>query len=347
MEPVSVIDAKAFSREEFERRIRGSKPILIRGGAAHWPAVSKWSVRKSNISPSEGQFLPLTLVTLSKRKVINFSEFLENLGREKGVGGYYADGGRNLGESDRTGAATRVRLRYLENDIGHPDVPKSFLVQSHQSLWIGGKATTAPHFDSFENLYATINGTKKITLINPKYSRKMCPVALRKGVVDCDITSGQVKRLTLLSKPIFNYSAYNWSPKTIQRLQNSGVTVFNCSVKPGDVLYIPCNWWHHVESIPDIDGLCSAVSTFYKPFWGYIRLKNLGDPGKINDKSVESLITTPSEDERKQKIARARAIFKLIIPKSASAARIINPEYAKLLDTYFSNPNLNNRNLYP
>jgi len=235
------------------------------------------------------------------------SEKSDQNGLKNGRVGYYIDGGRNLGGPWRPAAPKsstlkpsshekkikqpgtsgvnpnedlplpmeRASLSFLRPELGIPRIPEDFLIDSHESLWIGGKAVTSMHFDSFENLYTVVRGSKVMTLISPKDSSRVVKLAMRKGAAGWDEETSQIQRLSLLKCPVYNYSSFNWNDSTERRLKNFKVAILRCEVSCGDTLFIPSHWWHRVESVPDKSGLCMAVSRFYEPTWGYFSMERL------------------------------------------------------------------------
>mmetsp|Transcript_18099 Transcript_18099/g.27147 ORF Transcript_18099/g.27147 Transcript_18099/m.27147 type:complete len:424 (-) Transcript_18099:17-1288(-) len=276
---------------------------------------------------------PLTLVFLNKRKKITLNEFFENLPEtttptsrecknppdcghsvqlskstnQKSHGGYYVDGGSNM-EKD----GTRENVDFLSSDLGKLSVTDSILHPKRKSLWLGGYAMTSMHFDSVENLFAVVSGTKRLNLVSPRHSKHINCVMMNRGVADCDIVSGKISRLGILSAPVHNYASFNFVDSTLSSLKKKGVTVLSCDVRSGDVIFLPAHWWHRVESIPGENRLCAAVSHFYKPMWGYMNLTK---------KHIDPLKNIKLEKIRKAFERKGR------IP---SSIKIIMPEYESL-----------------
>jgi len=100
---------------------------------------------------------------------------------------------------------------------------------------------TPAHYDEQENLFAQVEGHKRIILMAPSEFSGMYPFPVHHP---CDRQS-QVD--------IFNPDLERF-PKFAQ------VSGYDCLVSPGEVLYIPAYWWHHIISLtPTI-----SVNFWYK-----------------------------------------------------------------------------------
>ena len=102
------------------------------------------------------------------------------------------------------------------------------------NLWIGsGDHVVDLHFDLMRNLISMVDGRKRITLFPPEALPFIYPAPLHRPVAG--VTRSLVKLLDL------DETKY---PRFRSALALSQVAI----VEPGDTLYIPPLWWHHVES---------------------------------------------------------------------------------------------------
>ena len=97
-------------------------------------------------------------------------------------------------------------------------------------LFVGMPNVVSPlHHDIMENIFIQLQGKKRFILFSPDHFNNLYPYPVghphdRQSQVDLD-------------KP-----DYERFPKFRR------VLAFEAIVEPGDVLYVPTNWWHHVES---------------------------------------------------------------------------------------------------
>lgn len=140
------------------------------------------------------------------------------------------------------------------------------------NLWIGNHfSQTWFHKDHYENLYAVVTGQKHFLLLPPTDVHRMYirdyPAAHYHYAKD----TGEFK--LELEDPIryvpwCSVNPYP-SPSTKKRdmarfpLYFEGPKPFECTVKAGEILYLPSMWFHHVRQTPDSSGLTVAVNYWY------------------------------------------------------------------------------------
>lgn len=108
------------------------------------------------------------------------------------------------------------------------------------SLWLGNRSRIATHFDFPRNIACCVSGKRRFTLFPPDQVANLY-------IGPWDITpAGQPISLVDLHSPDFSRF-----PKFQQAL-DSMVTI---ELEPGDALYIPSFWWHHVEGLSPINAL--------------------------------------------------------------------------------------------
>ena len=116
-----------------------------------------------------------------------------------------------------------------------PDLP--YLAggaEGYRQLWIGsGGHVVNLHFDPTHNLIAMLTGRKRVTLVPPDNMASMYPAPL-----DCRLGDAIGSQVTLLAPDVQKF------PRAPGELAKAQVA----TLEPGDVLYIPPMWWHHVES---------------------------------------------------------------------------------------------------
>ena len=101
-------------------------------------------------------------------------------------------------------------------------------------IWIGNRVVVPTHYDMLDNIICTISGRRRLTLFPPGQIKN-----LYIGPVDFTL-SGQPISMVDLKNP--NFDKF---PKFKCALEAALVV----DLEPGDCLYIPKLWWHHVESL--------------------------------------------------------------------------------------------------
>jgi hypothetical protein len=107
-------------------------------------------------------------------------------------------------------------------------------------LWLGNRVTVAAHFDPSENLACCIVGSRRFTLFPPEQM-----VNLYVGPFELTPAG------TTISMVDFDNPDYGKYPG----FRNAEEAALVADLEPGDAIYIPYMWWHHVRSLGRINGL--------------------------------------------------------------------------------------------
>lgn len=108
------------------------------------------------------------------------------------------------------------------------------------SIWAGNRSRIAAHYDIPDNLACNAVGRRRFTLFPPDQLENLY-------VGPLDYTpAGQPASLVDFHQPDFNKF-----PKFKQAIKHCLIIELN----PGDSLFIPSMWWHHVEGLTDFNVL--------------------------------------------------------------------------------------------
>ncbi|MFK2890127.1 cupin-like domain-containing protein [Dyella flagellata] len=124
----------------------------------------------------------------------------------------------------------------------------SFLASQIQPrLWLGNRVVTPAHFDEYFNIACVVCGRREFTLFPPEQVKN-----LYVGPLDFAPTGAAISmvRLDRPDDPRF--------PKLREALAHAQQAV----LEPGDAIYIPPLWWHHVASLERLNAL---VNYWWKP----------------------------------------------------------------------------------
>ena len=101
-------------------------------------------------------------------------------------------------------------------------------------IWIGNAITTPAHIDESNNIACVVSGKRRFTLFPPDQVSN-----LYLGPVDFTPTGSPIS-MVAFSNPDF---------KRFPRFKEALAAAQVAELEPGDAVYIPTLWWHHVESL--------------------------------------------------------------------------------------------------
>ena len=120
------------------------------------------------------------------------------------------------------------------------------------SVWIGNQTRIAAHYDLPDNLACIAAGHRRFTLFPPDQLRNLY-------VGPLDFTpAGQA-----ISLVDFRYPDLTRFPKFAQAMEHAQVA----ELGPGDAIFIPSMWWHHVEAL---DAFNVLVNYWWRQSPGYM-----------------------------------------------------------------------------
>jgi hypothetical protein len=282
---VEVVDS--VSESEFRSLVSRNCPIIFRNYASDWRCVRNWSkegylkraaaeeaescphrkYRQFTAQSAENGRLHLT-DGKAKAKSVSIAEFLDHTETKDEFDGLYLLGIHSV--ANHSLAYCPVQRHADDKQIVAPltkDVPNEVdflnwyaqilaeeqktenpIKYDHQQFFLAkGYAFTDLHYDSYDNFYVAVSGTRRWTLACPNASRWLIDSAAGK------LKSGSVCIPHQDSFP-------PGSPAQIYPFAY-------VDLQPGDMLYVPACWWHLVESKPGDDGFSSAFNFFFsKPY---------------------------------------------------------------------------------
>lgn len=264
--PHPITEIAAPSPEEFRNEIvPQGKPVVMRGLVNDWPVVQ-----------------------YAKQSPLAFCQYIMQFDRGQEFNtaiGPASTKGRIFYNSDMSGLNCRFEQKRLEASLqyllDHLDTEPSPLlaIQSIQvarylpglerqlamplvpanteaRIWIGGKTTVAAHYDPSENIACCIAGRRQFTLFPTEQVSNLY-------IGPFEFTPSG----TTVSMVDFDNPDYDKFPNYKQ----AEAAAYTAQLEPGDAIYIPYLWWHHVKAL---DGL-NALMNYW---WNDERKNNGADP---------------------------------------------------------------------
>ena len=239
--PTQIEEIAAVSAAEFAARIRErARPLVLRGQNAGWPAVR--IARESPVALFESlrqldgaQALSTMIAPPEIRGRFFYTQSMDGVNFERrpqtlgeSIDQILAYAGTPRAPTVYVGAVPLgPRARFAaENRAGLLDATVT------PRIWLSNAATVQTHLDMSENLACVVCGTRRFTLFPPEAIGD-----LYVGPLDFTL-AGQPVSLVRLDDPDF---------ERYPRFERALEVACYADLEPGDALYIPYMWWHHVE----------------------------------------------------------------------------------------------------
>uniref|UniRef100_A0A336KNJ7 CSON013302 protein n=3 Tax=Culicoides sonorensis TaxID=179676 RepID=A0A336KNJ7_CULSO len=249
--------AMEFLRDNVSKNI----PLVIREGCK-WPCIEKWSSQyfrqtmaykpvKVALTPNGyadgiAEWKGIEYFVMPEEKIMPMEQFLDNLLNKSTPVNYIQTQNNNLIHDfpELLADIDDSMLNFAKEAFNKsPDAA---------NFWMGDeRAVTSMHKDPYENIYIVVSGYKDFILIPPtdvpNVPRKKYQSAIYKtnknGVMDIEPIFDDNKKPIVLEwvsidplKPdLEEYPAYEEAIK------------YEIRLNPGDILYLPSLWYHHVR----------------------------------------------------------------------------------------------------
>jgi hypothetical protein len=128
-----------------------------------------------------------------------------------------------------------------ENDLGFA----AHGIDPPPSVWIGNRTIASCHFDAPNNIACCVVGRRRFTLFPPEQIFNLYPGPLE------PTPGGQAVSLVDFENPDFD---------RYPRFRDALAAAQIAEVEPGDAVFVPSMWWHHVKGL-------SAFNTLVNYWW--------------------------------------------------------------------------------
>ncbi|WP_374275186.1 cupin-like domain-containing protein [Brevundimonas sp.] len=293
MHPIAERDATA--PEDFAAIRRAGEPVVMRGLARAWPLVE--AARQGRApdwlrSHATSDPVPFMRAPPEVEGRLHYREAVEgrNFSQETAPLAAYLDALEAEAVSERPDAlalqgmpASERLPRFAEThrlDILPPRIPPR--------LWIGNRAKVAIHHDPAENVAVVAAGRRRFTLFPPEAVGDLYMGPFH------DTPAGVQVSLVHLTQP--DLERY---PRFAQALKVG----LEAELEPGDALYIPFQWYHHVEALEPVNVLVN--------YWWDAAPRGLGSASDAMLHGLMSLSTLPPDQRRAWRAMFDHYVFRL------------------------------------
>ena len=257
-------------------------PFVIRGLVAHWPLV-----QAGLQSPHSAR-----AYLLERARDVPFSVSVGPPGHD---GRMFYDAAMAMNFQTARGKLADI-FGSIDANEGRADPPSMYLasidVPDHfegvdqenalnlgardpiKSLWIGTPTRIAAHNDFPDNLACCVAGRRRFTLFPPEQFSN-----LYLGPID-NTPAGRAVSMVDFHAPDFEAH-----PRFSEALRHAQVA----ELAPGDALFIPSMWWHHVEGLAQFNILLN--------YWWRDTPRFLGQPQDALNHAILAIRDLPTEDK--------------------------------------------------
>jgi lysine-specific demethylase 8 len=238
--PIRFPVPKESSYEDFPNGESGTKwdnnPMVIRGLAKEWPAITKWRNMES-ISRQHGhRLVPIELGSI----LTGMTEDLVSL--RSFISTYLARSNEKVGWSLDDAIHPPAPIAYLAQHPLLDQIPDLYqdvdrnpcgIEPTNVNIWMGTGGTRTPlHFDSYDNLLIQLVGVKYVRLYDPDQTARL--------YVSRDEGYGRQGNMSEVNCEMEDLAKH----PLVKDATFTEVVLF-----PGDCLYIPSRHWHYVRSL--------------------------------------------------------------------------------------------------
>nr|XP_033807156.1 bifunctional peptidase and (3S)-lysyl hydroxylase JMJD7 [Geotrypetes seraphini] len=251
----------------FREWICPNRPCIIRNAFSHWPALHKWTFsyfrkvvgsKEVSVAVTPSGYADAVYedkFVMPEERLMPFGSFLDILEKKVKLPGvfYVQKQCSNLmAEFSELVGDVEPHISWMSEALGKkPDAV---------NFWLGeATAVTSLHKDHYENLYCVISGEKQF-LLHPPSDRPFIPYEFYQPAtyhMSEDGTFQVVDEKGAEKVPWIPLDPLN--PDYIKYPDYAQAKALQCTVKAGEMLYLPSLWFHHVQQSHG----CIAVNFWY------------------------------------------------------------------------------------
>jgi hypothetical protein len=143
-------------------------------------------------------------------------------------------------------------------------------------IWIGNALCVATHADASENIAINVAGRRRFTLFPPE-----AMTDLYIGPIEFT-PAGPLNSLVHLTHPDL---------QRFPRFEHAMAVAQAAELAPGDAIYIPFHWWHHVESL-------AAINVLVNYWWSIPARLHVASPLEVSILAMLTMRVLPAEQKR-------------------------------------------------
>lgn len=232
--------------ELFSDEIRPlGEPAVLRGVAAHWPHLAAGDGMLDQLAAFAGtQPVEFTIAPPQSRGLLHYSDDMRSFTFRK----QSAPIGEILealkATLDNPGAPT-IAIQSVDLANCFPSLAASISLDlvppgTRPRIWIGNRAKVATHNDPLDNIACVMAGRRRFTLFPPEQIGNLYLGPLHNTPAGTPISMVHLTEPDLARYPRFAAAIE---------------TALVGELEPGDAIFIPYQWFHHVEALDPVNVL--------------------------------------------------------------------------------------------
>ena len=236
---------KLSGNDFLQEHYRTNRPVIITGMLDHYAARTKWTLdyfaehfseRMVEVQFGRDADPQYELNSIAHKRQLKFGEYVELVRNSGSSNDFYMTANND--------SKNQAALKELWDDVGALPEYLDDDPTRRGFFWFGPAGTITPlHHDLTNNFMAQIMGRKRVRLVAP------CDLAKVYNHRHC-FTELDARNVDLARFPAM-----------------ADVTIHDVTLAPGEILFLPVGWWHHVEALDISITLASTNFLWHNDFY--------------------------------------------------------------------------------
>lgn len=261
---------------------QAAEPVVMRGLVADWPVVA--AARANSFADwlsarASDDRVPMIRAAATEGGRLHYAAALDrpNFEREPvTIAGFFAEAARQAGRS----APDTLAIQALPAAQVVPDFARSHPMallpdEIEPRFWLGTPAVVATHHDTVENIACIAAGRRRFTLFPPDQVANLYMGPFHLTPAGTAVSMVHVTDPDLTRFP---------------RFADALAAAQSAALEPGDAIYIPYGWYHHVEALSPLNLLVN--------YWWNPARPDVGSPWDALMHGMVALRQLPPDQRR-------------------------------------------------
>lgn len=263
------------AQQFFEEIAPAHQPVVIKGFAQHWPLVAAAQETPQDFAAYlmrfyKGKKARIFVAPPAANKRFYYNDDLTGVNYIRGEERVDLFLSRLLELMDREVYPAISMQNALPSDLLPGLIEENasdYFPEVEPRLWIGNEGIVSAHYDGSDNIACVVAGRRRFVLFPPEQIGNLYPGPLN------FTPAGAPTSMVNLNEPDFDrYPLFKTA------LANA----WSVELDPGDAIFIPMLWWHHVESLEKVNALMNY-------WWNGSSAPNATPPSPIDSLNIALL----------------------------------------------------------